>query len=221
MVAKISKYTILGERCSGTNFLENAMENNFKLELTWRHGWKHFFGHDKYQNCDDTLFIGIVRDPLQWLASFYKKKHHLPAHMKKNWNTFLFSKVISINENKNNQEIMGDRHIYTGNRYQNMFDLRKVKSQFLLNDMPKRVKHFILIRYEDLRDRYEQTMSKICQQFKLESKTNQWIKVDQYQKSPSTKFRKKVYQLTDEIKKIINDNIDWQVESRLGYSKRI
>ena len=60
----ITKYTIYGERCSGTNYLEDIISKNFNVEITWRYGWKHFFGHnitDKTNNLDlqETL-IGEV-----------------------------------------------------------------------------------------------------------------------------------------------------------------
>lgn len=39
----ICKYTIYGERSSGTNYLENLITLNFDVTLTWKYGWKHFF----------------------------------------------------------------------------------------------------------------------------------------------------------------------------------
>ena len=78
----ITKYTIYGERCSGTNYLEDIISKNFNVEITWRYGWKHFFGHnitDKtnnletdIKNADDVLFICIVRDIIPWINSLYK-----------------------------------------------------------------------------------------------------------------------------------------------------
>ena len=40
----MKKYTIYGERCSGTNYLENIININFDVNITWEYGWKHFFG---------------------------------------------------------------------------------------------------------------------------------------------------------------------------------
>ena len=40
----LKKYTIYGERCSGTKYLEQLMDSNFDIKLTWEFGWKHFFG---------------------------------------------------------------------------------------------------------------------------------------------------------------------------------
>tara|TARA_B110000027_G_C16122057_1_gene303744 strand:+ start:2092 stop:2340 length:249 start_codon:yes stop_codon:yes gene_type:complete len=65
VMTKIQKITIYGERCSGTNYLETLLAKNFHdYKLTWKYGWKHFFGHQNLENSDDTLFICIVRNPV-------------------------------------------------------------------------------------------------------------------------------------------------------------
>lgn len=38
----IKKVTIYGERCSGTNYLEELLTENFDVTLVWDYGWKHF-----------------------------------------------------------------------------------------------------------------------------------------------------------------------------------
>ncbi len=98
----IDNFTIYGERCSGTNFLENSIKENFELELTWKYGFKHFFGHDSLKNSDNTLFIGIVRNPFDWINSFYEEKHNLPEEISNNINSFLFKYIyLDIFKSKN------------------------------------------------------------------------------------------------------------------------
>jgi hypothetical protein len=89
VVIMIKKFTIYGERCSGTNYLENLVLENFDVELTREYGSKHFFGFSDLSGSDDTLFIGIVRNPYDWFNSLYTYKHHLPQQMFKNINVFL------------------------------------------------------------------------------------------------------------------------------------
>ena len=94
----IKKFTVFGERCSGTNFLEQAILQNFNLEITWDYGWKHWIGHHQFQNTeleDETLFIGIIREPIGWIDSFFKKPHHLPEHLKKNIQSFIKNEFYS------------------------------------------------------------------------------------------------------------------------------
>ena len=85
----IKYYTIFGERCSGTNYLEDIMSKNFDIELTWKYGWKHFFGWNDLSNSDDTLFICIVRNPIDWINSLYRDKHHVALHLRNDVEKFL------------------------------------------------------------------------------------------------------------------------------------
>ncbi len=38
----LTKIQIYGERCSGTNYLEDVITKNFNVDITWEYGWKHF-----------------------------------------------------------------------------------------------------------------------------------------------------------------------------------
>lgn len=168
----IKKFTIYGERCSGTNYLEKIILKNFDVKLTWEYGWKHFFGFQdkKLEKSDDTLFICIVRDLYTWMNSFFREMHHLPLKFIKTSSEnkiiyFLNSKFWSLYDAKTNKkflkEIMEDRNIYTGDRYKNIFELRHTKNKFLIEDLPNKVKNYIFIRYEDLINNFRETMIKI------------------------------------------------------------
>jgi len=158
----IKKFTIYGERCSGTNYLENIILLNFDVEITWNYGWKHFFGFDDLSNSDDTLFICIIRNPVDWINSFYRELHHHPLKLTK-CNTsvkihkFLNDEMYSIDDN--GSEILKDRNIYTGERYKNIFELLHIKNKYLLEDLPNKVKNYIFIRYEDLLNNFINTMN--------------------------------------------------------------
>ena len=91
----VNKFTIYGERCSGTNYLESLMVNNFDVSITWDYDWKHFFGWHSLNNSDDTLFIGIVRNPVDWLNSFYK--NHIIYHCNCVPNNFILNGKITTN----------------------------------------------------------------------------------------------------------------------------
>ena len=45
----VKYFTIYGERCSGTNFIERAIVKNFEIELTWKYDYKHFFGFHEFK----------------------------------------------------------------------------------------------------------------------------------------------------------------------------
>jgi len=198
----ISKFTIYGERCSGTNYLENLITMNFEIEHTNTYGHKHFFGFDqeKITNSDDTLFICIVRKIQPWLNSFFNDKHHLQLKYidglteQEQKEMFLNGEILSVHDGPNTvsprQENINDRNLYTGNRYKNIFELRHAKNKYLLEDLPILVKNYCFIRYEDLINDFDSTMNKM-KQFGLRLKHN--IKfpqnTTQYKKEPNCNFR--------------------------------
>ena len=154
----IKYITIYGERCSGTNYLEELINANFDIIIKWDYGWKHFFGVNDLTDSKDTLFIGIVRNPYTWINSFYRTPHHLPSQLK-NIDSFLNDEFYSIHDD--NIEIMNDRNIYTKERYKNIFDMRYTKIKFLTEDMYKLVDNYILITYENLIEDFHNTLHKI------------------------------------------------------------
>ena len=216
----IKYFTIYGERCSGTNFLMHSIKENFELEYTTKYTWKHFFGNYKFEKNDEennTLFIGIIRDPIEWIDSFYKKLHHVPLNNKKNIYTFLFNTFYSIYEDTKT-EIIEDRHIKTNDRYKNIFELRDVKNNYLINDMKSNVKNYLLIRYEDLRDNYEIVLNCLKNKFNLIQKNENYIKINNYKGSHNKLFLKKNIKLNKNIINLIKNNLNKEQENSIGYS---
>jgi hypothetical protein len=166
----MNKVTIYGERCSGTNYLEKLIATNFDVEITWQYGWKHFFGFNNLNNADDTLFIGIVRNPFDWINSFFQNPYHLSKKQISSIDNFLYNEVISYHDDTA-LEILQDRNIYNNERYNNIIELRNYKIKYLLEDMPLKVKNYIFIRYEDLINDFTNTMIKI-QNYNLKLKLN-------------------------------------------------
>lgn len=217
-------YTILGERNSGTHFVEFAFKFNF--EMYYERNEKHFFGFGELINIprlDETLVICVVRNPIDWIDSFFKRLHHVPPENKKNIESFINNEFYSIYEDgdKKNTEMMRDRNMLTGERYKNIFELRKVKNDYLMNEIPKNVKHTLLLRYEDLRDHYDETMQMIQEKFnlkRLSSKTDPvYNKVPRYKGTYTASYEKKPILLTNEIQEYIKQNVDVEQERLLGY----
>lgn len=163
----LKKYTIYGERCSGTNYLQNIMNLNFNIKLTHEYGKKHFFGFqdEKLKKSDDTLFICIVRNPVDWVNSLYREKYHIAKHLRKNITDFLNTEFYSYNDKhsglRDGSEIMEDRNIYTGKRYKNIFELRHTKIKWMIEELPNKVKNYIFIKHEDLLYDFKNTLLKI------------------------------------------------------------
>jgi hypothetical protein len=72
-----TRFTVFGERCTGTNFVQSLLQRVFGVNLTFAFGFKHFFGHrqaplrgiESNESSDDTLFIAMVRHPVQWMGT--------------------------------------------------------------------------------------------------------------------------------------------------------
>jgi len=237
----IKKIIIYGERCSGTNFLENSILENFDVEISWEQGSKHFFCFNDYnkRNFDDTLYIGIVRNPIYWINSFSKELYHVPEINRQNLRNFLFNEFYSINDeieiapklqtilfnNKPQKSyrcttMVEDLNYITNKKYTNIFELRKLKNEYLMDIMPTKVKNYILINYEKLLTNYEETLEFIKNKFNLTQKHNTFKKIQKYKKSDTYNFvRQRQITLTPFIIDIIWKNLDIQQESKLGYNK--
>ena len=176
----LKKYQIYGERSSGTNILEDSLIKNFEAITTFngissvtdekfkKYGHKHWFGnHLDLSDTDDTLFICIVRDPVNWLKSIYRNPRCFELEMFKSQDTFLTSEVMSLwyvyskTPISDSDMLTCEVNPYTGKRYKNMFDLRHEKIKWMCEDLPKLVKNYIFIRYEDLMSDFQGTMKKI------------------------------------------------------------
>lgn len=211
----VKNFTIFGERCSGTNYLEQCITSNFDVNIVWNYGWKHFFGFDNYNNSDDVLFICIVRDPFKWINSLYREKYHIPNVNKNNINNFLYNEFWSVDKKK---EIMKDRNIYTGNRYKNIFELRYIKIAYLLDTLPKLVKNYIFIRYEDLTNDFYNTIEKIKLAGDLKIKDNIKYPINIITDSKTgKKFKVKNNDYIDNNKIINHPNFSVNFEKKLGY----
>jgi len=245
--AKITKFAICGERCSGTNYLEEVMKSNFNIHYTNEHGNKHFFCFNNYDNkyADDTLFIGIIRNPVYWLNSFCKEMYHVPEINRKSLNHFLFNEFYSVLDEErpvykdliqdNNNFLLQKNKLYattnyeinkkdlnyiTGNKYKNIFELRKLKNDYLVNSMPKKVLHYILINYENLLYNFDKTLHDIQIKFDLIPKYAVYVNIKKYKKSDNYNFvRQRMITFNKTIIDTIWNNLDVEQENYLGYYK--
>lgn len=237
----ITQFTIYGERNSGTNFLEKIIERNFDIPATWEFGWKHFFGWKSKEISNDTktLFLGLVRNPYDWIMALNRTKHHIPMSNHGDITQLLLNEWYSINKTypmhitdingirkmvKQNartcvhkiesrfhkeKEVLEDRNWKNGNRYHNIFELRKNKLEYLTEVMPKLTDRFVLLRYEDLLSACDETLRNIANKFDFDD-SFPYVSAE----------AKTGYSVRNSIKRIINTNINWETEKKCGYKKR-
>jgi hypothetical protein len=112
---------------------------------------------------------------------------------------------------------MEDRNINTGERYKNIFELRKVKNKYLLNVFKNRVKNFAVLRYEDLRDNYENTLDKLKDEFCLGKKNMEYETIIRYKGTYTALYFRKPILLPNEVIEEIKRRVDVDQEKELGY----
>ena len=209
----IDKFTIYGERHSGTNFLEQCIKQKFGLDITYQFGFKHWFGFckpEKIRYNRQILFIGIVRNPYNWLTAFYDAPHHVPKHSRNRFEDFLTNEWYSVNYQQ--QEIVEDRNYATRfphTRYKNIFELRQQKCIYLSQIMPLIAKNYVLLSYDSFLKNHNNFLKIIGNSFDLRVVGN----------APEV-INKRSLEILPNIKQIIDDNLDWTVEESLGYFRR-
>jgi hypothetical protein len=216
-MVSIKTYALLGERCSGTNYLAELLQLNFGLEVTSKYGHKHFFGHQNYTNSDETLFVALIRDPIEWLGSFHDNPFHLAEHLRTGWMPFLQDEFWSYHDPYDTHiEIEEDHNMYNHQRYQNIFECRSVKCQFMLYDMPTLVKNYIIIIYEDLLENFQLTLDIIAKKFNFQ-RSNQYLNTSNYKDSKTLKYVQKTYhdKIPPDILIYIKNNLDLELEERI------
>jgi hypothetical protein len=205
----IFNFTIYGERHSGTNFLESCISQRFDLPVTYIFDNKHFFGWQKPERITykgrHTLFIGIVRNPYDWIMAMNRLPHHVPKH-NCGLPHMLLNEWYSVH---GKTEIMADRNYATKERYKNIFELRKNKCLFLSQIMPIIAHNYILITYEEFIYNHYFILDLIGSRFNLHKK---------HQTAPPAPIKKR--EVPPDIKTIIYNNIDWTVENFIGYQQK-
>ena len=219
----MNRYTILGERRSGTNFLEQLISDNFELKLDWLGGWKHFFGYSGYENKlknnQDVIYFCIARNPIDFLISFYNSKLLQPIERTQNIESFLLKEFYSVYLHKGKYvDILDDKNFKNNNlRFKNIFEMRSIKCKYLLDDVPELVNKYYFIRYEDLKHNTDFVLTDISNKFKLVKKNQQYTIEKSYVGVKLNNDITENYHTDDNINRIIYNNIDLSTEHRMGY----
>ena len=150
---------LFGERCSGTNYVEQLLRRNaIGLVPTDRHGWKHGFVHRLEGRLDDTLFILVFRDPFDWARSLWQKPWHAAPPLR----GVAFSQFVrtqwqcewgrdmdlTCDDPQIGSEMLHERDPATGNRFANCMLLRTAKAKHWLS-LQAEGRRVVAVRYED------------------------------------------------------------------------
>jgi hypothetical protein len=208
----VKKFTIYGERHSGTKLLQKAISLNFKAKFTHEYGCKHFIGFTNIgslANSHDTIFICIIRNPYDWILANNRQPHHCPI---RNLDLVYFKDWYSIYPNK--QEILEDRCYWDNIRYKDIYELRYWKILYLFDILPILAHNYIFIRYEDFILDQLYYFDYIHTFFDM-SMTPRSNKSRQVSIEPP-----KDYSMSQNDLEYVNRNIRWDIENKCGYSKK-
>lgn len=230
----IEKILVRGERCSGTNYLYRLIEKNFNINLCSELGWKHSYinifnknlhNHQKY------LVIFIFRNPIDWIGSLYEKLWHFEKQIKNqkyaNISEFIVSEpkqlIKGLNELKDfneENELYWERHPFTLKRAKNICELRNWKNENYLssNNIFTNVE---FIQYEKLYENPNQYLDFINEKYLKQRYVFENVMSYKGLEKKGNYFPKKYEKLTKSDIIFIEQNLDWELENKIGYEKKI
>lgn len=237
----IKKLKIFGERCSGTNYIESLLHANFPtLEKTdpLEFGHKHFlwwlgtpanteklrklkFTRDaiSFKGSQDYLFVVIVRDPYDWLRSFYLMPHCVHGDLLgKNFFHFVTSTwklVQTYPEHEGDYNEIDNYNPWTGKPFSNVLELRAYKNANYLT-LGTIVNNFLLVRYEDICKDPENFICYVAKAYHLE-KSKEYHPINTYKGLDTPYTQKQYFPLTPLDLEFINNSLDWDIEKKIGY----
>jgi hypothetical protein len=234
----VNRFTILGERCSGTNYLQNLLEKNFNIPYTKEFGDKHFriFNQSNYIDSDSCLFVGIIRDAHSWVNSLYETPWHIAPKCLVSKFDFLNTEFYScnpviINDKQYHFTIdletrlpisdVGNRNIhdlnmFTNKKFKNIFECRNIKTKYLIELMQFKVKNYILITYDQIKNNPSEALMCIKEMFNLNFK-NSDIKTYKFYKNTKEKFRQKKYNHFEQDEIYLHPDYAHDIESKLRF----
>jgi hypothetical protein len=177
---KVTRYQVLGERSSGTNYAKRWLGRNTNLTPTEALGWKHGFPHAAAIP-PDLLVVGMVRSADRWVQSMHAKPWHcssamqsleFSAFVRSEWDTYVDRPRYFDGAEKSGvigQPLQHDRHPLTGKRFQNIFALRRAKLTALLSYLDRHC-NFVLLRMEDVTDEPERMLDTLVSALELPRK---------------------------------------------------
>jgi hypothetical protein len=244
---KITRFKICGERCSGTNFVMHLLHANFpnfRETSMFEFGHKHFlwwFGtpidYQKLQKLkytqnavdmsgsQDCLFVVVIRDPYDWLRSFYLATwfvhedllgRGISHFLKTEWKlSDVYHRYLP---NQGQYGEIDNCNPWTGKPFANVIQMReyKIKNYLILG---KLVDNYLFIKYEDVSDNPEEFINFVSTYFNLVKK-NEFSLINTHKGSHIPYVKKQYIPFAQNDLQFINSEIDWKMENSVGYFKK-
>lgn len=174
---KIKRIQVFGERCSGTNYLENLLKQNIQdVALCRDFGHKHFFHKSGVRKAHDCLFVVIYRNPFDWLRSLHRQPYHAAMELRNiSFSEFIRKPWRCIWDEEADKkpddpvygkEMMFERNPQTGKPFQNVIRMRTGKIRNWAS-LQNKTRHHVYVRYESLKEAPDAFMDLITERFGL------------------------------------------------------
>lgn len=227
----ITHVCILGERVSGTCFVQSLVTSNTRLKLNASYGHKHFFQDVDRLYTEDTshvLFVFVTRDVASWLSSMCNTPYHADLSIRncKDFSRFIRMEWSCIHDRTSGvseldkrygTEMMNERDPYTGERFKNVIHMRTSKIDHCMA-IGKIVQNFVHVRYEDVRDDPEGFVSDLASGFGLQTK-DKFVPITSMRGKGKVPYFRKVYPPPSESDvEFIMENVDMCTEASVGYA---
>lgn len=231
----ITQVQFLGERCSGTNYLQTLIVRNFNFDPPYfAFSSKHFpfwlegkwfqstaqgqEGSRFYRKNDQCIFIVIFRNPYDWLHSFCEKPYHTSDAFKKSVKKD-FSRFIRATWDAEPDRQYIECNPEDGSAFKNVMQLRtaRIRNMLAIGEI---VKNVYYVQYEMVRDYPEEVIAEIANIFGI-TPADPFIPVTEHYKARhviSDTFVPKEYpEISKEDLRHINKHLDLELEKRIGY----
>ena len=167
-----TRLQILGERCSGTNFVAELLRRNLGLALTEEIGFKHWFVSEGRAVPADVLVIGVERDAADWVRSLHRQPWHAHPSLRAlsvdefaraEWHCVWDDARFGIGPDHRlwGTEMMHERDPATGERFADPLAMRHAKHGNW-GRLIARAPHGAWLRYEEVRARPREAVERIA-----------------------------------------------------------
>ena len=167
---------------------------------------------------ESTLLVLVVRDPYDWLRSFYGKPHHASKEkmLRKDFLYFMQHEWIPADD-KVDYVAPDHWNPYDQRRFSNVLELRKYKTLNYLQ-IGLLAKNFVVVKYEDVLKAPQDFISFLSRSFNLQ-KIDEFQNVSTYKNEDKKTFHKSEYP-PFKVKELVfvNRTMDWDTERLIGYN---
>lgn len=219
----VDRFQVLGDRCSGTNFLAHLVEQNFAgLTQSTELGWKHGFIDRDQTAAPGLLVIVAHRHPLRWLSSVHRSPFELSDAMRRmSFAEFIraeWAPVWRLREHGREIEkpATADMRPGTSIPFANVFEMRAAKLRYY-EDLAAMPTHVAFIRFEDANRDPEGVVTALAEGFGLRA-SPRFYAVSRYRGGADAPYRPRIFApISREDRVFIMENLDHAAEAAVGY----